>query len=238
MGRAEEPGPEPRRVPQPPTRAGAGAEGWEGGGTDVWAHLNPFPTRPDAVRESPSAASGPRGLCGGSQVDAPFFFCRSPSGSGVRRPEGSRLWDGASLPRLSAGGQRDGLPSLFSCSPLAGAEVWGCSAPAPTPPPGSKYLPRPGLHTKPRARWSPALSPRLSPPFPRHRSLPPLPSSLSRAGPLRLLLSPPPSFSPDPSTGSGLARSYQGWGPTSSLGHTDSAVSPWVPSLSFVRRVL
>lgn len=29
-------------------------------------------SRPDAIRGSPSAASGPRGSCGGSQVDAPF----------------------------------------------------------------------------------------------------------------------------------------------------------------------
>lgn len=34
-----------RWVPRPPSRVGAGAEGWEGGGTDIWPHLNPFPAR-------------------------------------------------------------------------------------------------------------------------------------------------------------------------------------------------
>lgn len=44
-GRAGAPGPEARRALRPPSRVGAGGEGWEGGGTDIWPHLNPFPTR-------------------------------------------------------------------------------------------------------------------------------------------------------------------------------------------------
>lgn len=96
-------------------------------------------SRPDAVRWSPSAARGPRGLCSWSQVDAPFSllplslrqYCPPPQ----RRPACGTVPAYPVFVEVAKG-----MACLLS-SParhLAGVEVWGCPASAPTPPPGSK----------------------------------------------------------------------------------------------------
>lgn len=212
MGRAKAPGPEPRRVPRPPTRVGAGAEGWEGGGTDVWPHLNPFPTRRRQVE--PLRGEGPPRALQLEPGGRPLFppAALSPAILSAA-PKAARLWDGAGLPRLRGGGQGDGLPSLFSCSPLGGGGGVGVPCFGPDPSPRVKIATPVGTsHKAPRPR-----EPRPQPPFPPPPSplapAPPRPSSPSGAGPLRLLLSPPPASARTPPLGRGWRVVTEGGGP-------------------------
>lgn len=223
MGRAGDPGPKPRRVPRPPTRVGAGAEGWEGGGTGVWPHLNPFSTR----RHPGEPLRGER---------PPRVLRREPGGRPLFCPAALPPAVRSAAPRAAACGTVSAYPVFVEAAkgmacPLSllatcGAGGVGCPASAPTPPPQSKYLPQPGLHTKPRGRGRPAPSPLFPVPRPVTARSRPAPPFLSVSGwPAASAPFSASRFSRDPSTGSVLARSYRGSGPASALGHTDSAVS-------------
>lgn len=161
-------------------------------------------SRPDAVRGSPSAASGPRRLCGGCQVDAPLFpLAALPPAVRSAALKAAACRTAPAYPASVEVAKGMVRPLASPARHSRERRCWGTLLRPPIPPPpGSKYLPRPRLHTKPRGPESPAPSPRPyppPPPSPRSRlaPAPPLPSSLALAGRsvcsfLRLQLHPGP----------------------------------------------
>lgn len=188
--------------------------------------------RPDAVSGSPSAASGPLGLRGGSQVDAPLLPPAALFSSAVRR-----LCVG--LPRFHGGSEGDRPPWRLSLPPLLEEDIRGCPASASCTrplPPGRNIYPDPGSHKARRPRELRLFSPLCLPPRPQSALVstsrnPPESASPSAFCFLRLQPHPGP---PDPSQCCKVVT--EGGGPRPA--EDTHWCFAWAPSLSFVRRVL